>query len=829
MTGTPRAVVVAVIFTVAACRPSGNGAATPETPGGAPRLPTGAQLDPAGPSTPLGSMPVSLVRTPDGAHFVTVLSGWREQGFDVIERASGRVVQQVRQPAAFLGAAFAPDGRTLYVSGGNQDVIYRYGWAAGRATLRDSIVLAPKAPNRGGTRYPAGLAVSANGAYLYVAENLADQLAVVDVDSARVVQRLPTERYPVQVVVDAGGRVYVSAWGGNTVSAFDAEWNRRLQPNGQRIPVGRHPGALALSPNGQRLFVASASTDRIAVLDTRTGAAVTTLADAAPAGPSEGATPSALALSEDGTRLFVAESDANAVAVFELSAATAGTSTGAARDTLVGRIPTQWYPTAVAVTGGDLHVVNGKGKGTVPNVRLPRLDYAGNREEVDGGQQYTLGQLTGSFMTVPLAKAGAAELAPLSARVARANGWDRPREGRARFAYPPITHVIYVVKENRTYDQVLGDLPQGDGDTSLLFFPRPRSPNHHALAERFGLYDRFFVNAEVSPDGHNWSMAAYVGDYAERTIPSNYSKRGRSYDYEGTNRERKPDDDDDDVASPSTGYLWDLAQRAGVSFRNFGEYAVPAGMYGTPKGEGVVGLKKFLAAHTSPAYPPYNTAIKDQVRADAWLAELAQWVAKGEMPRFQVVRLPNDHTTYARPGTPTPWAHMADNDLALGRMVEALSRSPFWGSTVVFVLEDDAQSGADHVDSHRSVLQTISPWAKGGTWHRFVNTTDVIATIEEILGLGSLSQFDHFGRPLREIWRDQPDLRPYAALVPATPLTDVNPPQGPGVRESRGFDLSREDAVPDEAGQRVLWQMLKPGVPYPGTRRASTQELARTR
>lgn len=376
---------------------------------------------------------------------------------------------------------------------------------------------------------------------------------------------------------------------------------------------------------------------------------------------------------------------------------------------------------------------------------------------------------------------------------------------------------------------MLSDLPSGDGDTSLLFFPRARSPNHHALAERFGVYDRFFVNAEASPDGHNWSMAAYVTDYAERTIPSNYSRRGRSYDYEGTNREQVAGDDDDDVAAPASGYLWDLAQRAGVSFRNFGEYAVPAGMYGTAKGTGYVGLKRFQKTHTSPNYPPYNLAVKDQVRADVWLAELAGWVKAGTMPRLQIVRLPNDHTTYARAGTPTPYAHMADNDLALGRIVEALSASPFWKSTAVFVLEDDAQSGPDHVDSHRSVLLTISPWAKGGTWHRFANTTDVIATIEELLGLGTLSQFDHFGRPLREIWRDTPDLRPYALLTPATALTDLNPAAGPGARESRSFDLSREDAVPDEAGQRVLWAMLKGGIPYPGARRISTQELARTR
>jgi YVTN family beta-propeller protein len=817
------------VLLLAACRPtSGGDARASDALSGEPRLPTGVHLDPVAPTTPLGSMPSSITATPEGNRFVVVLSGWREQGFQVVDRGTGAIVQDVRQPAAFLGAAFAADGRTLYVSGGNQDVVYRYAWEGGKAALRDSLVLAPKAAGKSGTRYPAGVAVSPDGAQLYVAENLADSLAVIDVASGRVVQRLATEKYPVHIVVDRSGTVYVSAWGGTTVSAFPRDAGGRLE-SGMRIPAGRHPSALALNQAGTRLFVVNASTDRVTVIDTRTRAVVATLSDAPPTGPGEGSTPSALALANDGTRLFVAESDANAVAVFDLSAATAGTATGAPRDTLVGRIPTQWYPTGVAARGDSLYVINGKGRGTRASATLPPLDYTGNREAVDGGRQYTLGQLDGTYLVAPLARAGATALAATSARVARANGWDQPREARGKASYPPIEHVLYIVKENRSYDQVLGDLPQGDGDTSLAFFPRPRAPNQHALAERFGLYDRFFVNAEVSPDGHNWSMAAYVGDYAERTIPSNYSKRGRTYDYEGTNRERIAGDDDDDVAAPANGYLWDLAQRAGVSFRNFGEYAARAGNYGTPAGTGYVGLKKFQKDHTSPTYPPYNLDIRDQVRADAWIAEFTEWVKVGKMPRLQILRLPNDHTSYARAGKPTPFAYMADNDLALGRIVEALSKSPFWGSTVVFVLEDDAQSGPDHVDSHRSPLQTISPWAKGGTWHRFANTTDVLATIEEILGLGSLSQFDHHGRPLREIWRDTPDLRPYAALMPVTPLTDVNPAQGPGVRESRGFDLSREDAVPDEAGQRVLWMMLKGTVPYPGTRRISTQELARTR
>jgi hypothetical protein len=390
--------------------------------------------------------------------------------------------------------------------------------------------------------------------------------------------------------------------------------------------------------------------------------------------------------------------------------------------------------------------------------------------------------------------------------------------------------VVYIIKENRTDDQVLGDLPQGDGDTSLVFFPRALSPNHHALAQRFGLFDRFFVNAEVSPDGHNWSMAAYTTDYLQKTVPSNYSNRGRTYDWEGTNRGRLPADDDD-VAEPANGYLWNLAQRAGISFRNFGEFVIPANAdRDDPMPSGYRGNKPFLRAHTNPDFPAYDLEIRDQRRADVWLAEFNEWVRRGSMPRLQIMRLPNDHTSGARAGAPTPRAHMADNDLALGRIIEALSKSPFWKNTVVFVLEDDAQNGPDHVDSHRSPLFVISPYSAGGVIHRFANTTDVLLTIEEILGLGSLSQFDHYGQPLREIWRAEPDLRPYAVLVPAANLDEVNPPNTPEARESARLDLRFEDIADEDLFNRILWRTIKGrSVPYPGIRRVPLLELARAK
>lgn len=790
---------------------------------GRPRLPTGKYLDPVAKTSPLGSMPLAMVLAPGGAQVVVLLNGWREQGIQVIDRRTGQVTQTALQPAAFLGITFSPDGRSLYTSGGNQDVVYRYDWADGRATLADSIILAVKRPNRSGRSYPAGIGVSPDGTRLYVAENLYDSVAVVDLTAKRVVQRFGTERYPYGVAVAPDGRVFVSAWAGNTVSMFRPGAGGTLQDDG-RLRVARHPSALALSADGSRLFVASGSTDRVAVVDTRAKRVVAELHDPPPAGPREGSTPNALALDASGTRLFVAEADNNAIGIFDLSPATSGVAAAAGNDSLAGRIPVEWYPTAVVAAGDTLIVANGKGGGTAPNVDYP---HPGTGVHTSRPLTYTLGQLNGSVLVAPLARVRGSELADLTRRVERANLWrDVTRDAK----YPPFEHVVYIIKENRTYDQVLGDMPQGDGDTSLVFFPQANTPNHHALAERFGLFDRFFVNAEVSADGHNWSMAAYATDYLEKVVPSSYSNRGRSYDYEGTNRGRVPSDEGaEDAAEPANGYLWDLVQRKGLTLRNYGEFVVPERAdTNAPMPAGYRGVKAFLAANTNRDFPPFDMDITDQRRADVWLAEFRTYVERGTMPAMMIVRLPNDHTAGARAGAPTPQAYAADNDLALGRIVEAITRSPFWRSTLIVVLEDDAQNGPDHVDSHRSVLLMISAWSRGGTIHRFTNTTDVLATMEEVLGLDALSQFDHYGRPLREIWSTEPDLRPYTALTPAVPLDAKNPSGGRGARESARLDFEFEDVADEEAFNQILWRTIKgEGVPYPGTNRMSALEWKR--
>ncbi|MFL5563419.1 MAG: bifunctional YncE family protein/alkaline phosphatase family protein [Gemmatimonadaceae bacterium] len=822
--------VLVVAALAAGCRAS-HGAG--EAPADRERLPTGRYLDPVSKSSRLaGSFPLGVALSADGRRAAVLLSGYEKQGVELIDRANG-TSQLLEQRAAFVGVAMSPDGRTVYASGGNEDAVYRYDWSGTTATLRDTILLAPRRTKGDGVRYPAGVAVSPDGRWVYAAENLADSLAVVEVASGRVVGRYAAGHYPYGVVVSPAGDVYVSAWGASgasTVAAFSAQHDGTLRARGP-FAGGRHPSAMLLNADGSRLFVASSSTDRVLAIDTRTGATVAELRDPAPAGPGEGSTPNALALSRDGVRLYVAEADNNAVAVFDLSAAARGGPSASmpdGGDRLAGRIPVDWYPTALAAVGTDsLIVLSAKGGPPSANPDLYRPTRRRNSD------QYTLGQLHGTITTIAMPPSSSPALADYTRRVAAANLWDRPASMTAG-TMPPIEHVIYVIKENRTYDQVLGDLPQADGDTSLVFFPRKITPNHHALAERFGIFDRFFVNAEVSADGHNWSTAAYATDYVEKTVQSNYSDRGRTYDYEGTNGtgmdlarsgQAAPGDD---VNEPANGYLWDLAQRAKISFRNYGEFTIDIPAANGGQGVTYRGLKPFLVPNTNPDFAGFDLHIQDQRRADVWIAELNEFVKKGSMPALEIMRLPNDHTEGASAGRPTARAHMADNDLALGRVIEALSKSPFWKSTVVFVLEDDAQDGPDHVDSHRSPLLVISPWARAGVHHRWANTTDVIATIAELLHLGSLSQFDHYGAPLRDIWRDSPDLAPYLPLTPGVSLDERTPPRSAGTGASAHFDFRGEDRIDDDQFNRVLWVAIKgPNVPYPGGKAATAPDWAR--
>src|SRR5579864_6674275 len=750
-------------------------AAFAQTPAFTSPLPTGVRLDAVGDTVELGSMPFNIVAAPGGDKAVVVLSGGREQGIQVVDLKTRKVTQTLKQDAAFYGAVFSPDGHKIYVSGGNTDMVFVYSWNDGAATLANKFELAKaKTPDGTGTSYPAGIAVASNGKFVYVAENVGDHLAVLDSATGQSVQRFATDHYPYAVVLSGDGHLFVSAWGGTTISDFRVLTDGTLAYLG-RIEVGRHPSAMAVT--GSRVYVALAGSDRVAILDTRSRKVIGYLRDSAPGAPPEGSTPNALAISADQKRLFIAEADNNALAVFDL-----------ATGKLLGRIPTDWYPTAAAQVGAQLLILSGKGHGTHanPDGPVPLTDWPNGKPLA-----YALGQLNGSLRLLP-SSMSAAQLTAYSQRIGAANNWQARAATRR---YPPFKHVVYIIKENRTYDQVLGDVKEGDGDPSLVYFPdRKVTPNHHSLARRFGLFDRFFVNAEVSSQGHIWSTAAYVTDYGEKVIPSGYAgKRG--------------DMDGEDADTPERGFLWTLAKRSGVTFRDYGEQ-----VHGNP---GWPVTQPDLGADISPDYVPFDLVTPDQKRADVWIAELQRFVRDGNMPQLEVVWLPMDHLTAARPGKCTPFACMADNDLALGRIVQALSHSPYWKDTVVFVVEDDAQAGPDHVDSHRAPFYAISAYNRPGTVHRFANTTDVIAAIEDILGMGRLSKFDYFSRSLADIFAATPDLTPFDPITPKQDLNAKNPEKTPAARLSEGLDFSAPDRVDDQVYNRILWLMIKGDTPQP--------------
>jgi DNA-binding beta-propeller fold protein YncE len=762
-----------VIFCAVLLLPAAGGAQDAQP------IATGVRLDPAGEAVELGSMPMGMALAPGGGKLAVVLAGWGDHGVQVVDLASMAVTRTVRQDAAFNGVAFSPDGGRLYVSGGNDDVVYEYSWNAGEPSLARRIVLGTQKEDKTGSRYPAGIAVSKNGKYLYVAENVGDALAVVDLATLRIA-RLTAGHYPYAVEAAADGNVYVSAWGGDAVSMFRARPDGGLDARGS-LRVGPHPSALVSDRSGSRLYAALSGSDRIAVVDTRSRKVLRYLSDAAPAGPSEGSTPNALALSPDGARLCVSEGHNNAVAVFDT-----------ASSRLLGRIPTDWYPTAVLAARGRLLVLTGKGHGSGPNPDGPTPG-----EGIVRPASYSLGRLHGTLRVLD----DAVRLPAYSRRVAAANNWTGKRAARR---YPPFRHVVYIIKENRTYDQLFGDLRQGDGDPGLQFFDCTSTPNHRALALQFGLYDRFFTNAEVSSQGHIWSTTAYVTDYGERLVPSVYSDRRAGVDGE-------------EIDEPENGFLWSLAKRKGISFRDYGE------MVNGPQGWPVT--QRELGSDFSPTYPPFNVDIPDQKRADAWIAEFRGYVEHGNLPALEVMHLPNDHTAGGNPKYRSPRAYMADNDLALGRIVEALSHSRYWRDTVVFVVEDDAQAGPDHVDSHRSPLLVVSAYNRPGTVHRFVNTTDVVAAIEDILGLGHLSKFDYFSRPLSNVFAAAPDLTPYGAVRPDADMEEMNPPATPAAKLSENIDLSAPDRVDDTLFNRILWTMLKGNVPMPAPRSRSSVHL----
>ena len=482
-----------------------------------------------------------------------------------------------------------------------------------------------------------------------------------------------------------------------------------------------------------------------------------------------GMTPSALALSADGNRLFVACSDANAVAVVDVSEA---------RSRVIGFIPTGWYPTAVqSLADGRLVVLNGNGGRSWPSrARRAGLLQTGTASFIDPFDDEALEAYTNTvFENSPyrdskLQDAGTGEGNPVPATPGDPS---------------PIEYVIYIIKENRTYDQVLSDVKEGNADPSLALFGEEVTPNHHKLACEFVLLDNFYVNSEVGADGQNWSTAAIAPDYAQKLWPNSYGGRRRHYDYEGQ----------DPASLPPTGYLWTNAAAAGVTLRNYGHQVVnrPAAAADGTQVENV--RDPVLRPVTNMRYRGFDLNYPDVERAKVFLSDLAEFEKSGAMPRLALMRLGNDHTSGTTPGRVAPRAAVADNDYALGLIVKGVSKSRFWAKTAIFVLEDDAQDGADHVDAHRSVAFVISPYAwRGAVDSTMYNTTSMLRTIELILGLRPMTHFDAAARPMSAAFQHTPDLRPYAAERPRIALEERNP--GGSAEAARSAGLTLRGAEP---------------------------------
>jgi YVTN family beta-propeller protein len=750
-------------------------------------------LTPAGRQVSLGDRPLSIALSHDGQTLLVGNNGQSMQSLMVIDSTTGSVRQTIPYPAPealFLGLLFSPDGRHAYASAGGNNKIRTYDWSDQQLVERAPILLPTDRDGKKINLYPAGIAIGADGNTLFVANNLDDSLSLVDLPSGTVKTTVPVGHNPYGVAAaDNGHDVYVSNWGEQSVSVVDAAGSRVRK----KIPVGTHPSAMALSTARHELYVANSDSDSISVINMTKNEVTRTISLAPYEGAQQGSSPNALAIAGD--TLYVANAGNNDIAVISL-----GTP-----DQVRGLIPTAWYPTALAVSlaGGELYVVNAKGLGSGPNPNGPKPYIS--RTPPD---QYVGSMAVGSLSIVRTPDQSA--LDAYTRQVVANNGFDERAQVRnpsqvtqrvipRRPGDPsPIKHVIYVIRENRTYDQVLGSLGQGNGEPSLNLFDDLSAPNTRALARRFVTLDNFYADAEVSADGWNWSTAAAANTYVQKNWPANYSSPGRNrpYDFEGGNLATAPG------PSPERAYLWDLLEAGGVPYRNYGFWVAGPGR--------VASTAPRLAANTDLNFPGYDLSVPDQARIDEWRSEFQQFSLLGDLPTVELIRLPNDHTSGTRPGVPTPRAYVADNDLALGRLVEAVSNSAYWPETAIFVVEDDAQNGSDHVDAHRTVALVISPYTQTGTVDStFYSTSSMLRTIELIVGLPPMTQFDAAATPMLGSFTDTPDMQPYAAIVPDQPLNELNTATSPMAAQSLEMDFATEDRAPEMELNEAIWKSVR--------------------
>ncbi|MDE2126694.1 MAG: hypothetical protein KGJ62_08895 [Armatimonadetes bacterium] len=832
------------------------------------RSATGRFISAQGVAAQVGSFPCNLALSPRGNWIAVTTSGSREV-LTLVSSVDDHVTARIpfnshpkggSRAALYYGLAFSRRaGETrLYVSRGPEDLVSVYRVTGTGGLQRDGDPLHDPSHwpgglgTGGGPNFLAGIAVNSTGTVLYTTRNESSSwtdehgsVGVLSTRTGKVLAQVTTPGFPYAIAAVTAGpladkRLYVASERDGVVSDIDVT-NPAAPVVLRNIPTGTQPEALLLNHSQTRLFVANAGSDTVTALNPATDA----VEGAILMRPSSvrglpGCTPTGLALSPDDSTLYVALADMNAIAVVRFA-------NGGHR--FLGYIPTGWYPTAVGVSsdGERLFVTNAKG------IRSPSPNA---RQLGPGGRwgTYILDILEGSLsmMSVPRD----ADMPALTAQsvhnatVANVGKW--VSAGGTAGGVPPtgIRHVIYIIKENRTYDQVLGDDPRGNGDPSLTLFGKKTTPNQHALADRFVLLDNFYCAGEVSADGWLWCVGGMSNAYSARNVPFNYSGRGRDYDFEGAVNGVPVDMlGEPDVAEPYGGYIWDACLRQGVSYRTYGIYEA----YGSVGAGGKLLTKPneptkqaLTGIHTDPDFMRFATRYADSDawridraaapkqllafgrnhapdRFSEWKREFDGYVKNHDLPQFEMVRFMRDHTAGTTPGLQTPTAMVADNDYAVGELVDAVSHSPYWASTAIFVVEDDAQDGEDHVDCHRSTCYVISPWVKPGLVdHRFSNTDSVLHTMEALLKLKPMCQFDAESRPLQVFGSTAANITPYDAILPSRAvIAQFNTHTSYRWRDSEKMNFSVADAAPEAALNSIVWHSVKGAVvPDPATRRS---------
>jgi YVTN family beta-propeller protein len=765
----------------------------------------GLGLSPAGQHVQVSDIPLKMLIAPDGKAVVAVCAGYNEAGVNLVSLDAKHERQFISLKEAFNGLAFSPDGKKFFVSGGDRGVIYVFQYRDGKAELETEVQ-----PSTGDDPvFLAGLAINPASGSLYVCNEANHEIWVLEANSLKLQRAIPVGQHPHSCILGADGQhLYVSNWGSRSVSVVDIKKLRHLRD----IAVGIRPNDMALTPDG-RLFVACAGDNSVHVITTARlekegpdasparrlweGTREIISTSLYPQSP-EGSTPCALTTSPDGKTLFVVNADQNSVMVADISGSLMeDAARHDERISLVnGFIPVGWYPTAVAVSPDNKFLLVGNGKGLASRPNWPPKTKKANAGYRGVGFDTTGRVFDGSISFIP--KPDSAQMAAYTEQVRR-NSAFRP-EHLLRAPVPsesvipdhvggscPIKYVLFIIKENRTYDQVFGDMtdsngkPLGNGDPKLTIYGEKVTPNQHGLAREFVLFDNLFSNSEVSVDGHSWCDAALATDFNQRSWIMSYSRHGKL-----------PGNTEMEV--PASGYLWDLCRRHGVSFKNYGE-----------------------GARRVPSVNRGNwTGARDTDRVKHWIADLQQAEQTGELPHFTIMSLGENHTQGTRPGAPTPEACVGNNDLALGRLVEAATHSRFWNQMAIFIIEDDTQNGPDHVDAHRTPGLVLSPFCK----RHFVDSTlyttaSMLRTMELILGLPPLTQYDAGATPMFNCFQKSSAPTTWAVLSPGVDLNAKNTVQSAFSKQSSRMNFTAYDLAPEDELNRILWYTARPNDPYP--------------